>query len=321
MPASHRIRSSSSGSSTRAAKPCSAIRWARDYRFAILADRASKQALLSASTALSAFAVVMGVLPPRQERTRQERNLRRRATDRCWGWRAGSRGMIECDMSLIVAIKDEFDAVIASDGRVLGERHEILSNESLKTVALNRQLCLGIAGHTPSMREVLGSLGLRARRAGPEELLTLCEVIDCPIDADYPDAHRELSSVFRWMTRRPRRARFGELPAVLLVGRRGGSSALDGWGESRWAGHDAAPRVVAHAAVGMLPEEGSAASSSVRRLIAGGETTVGAESRLTEAIRRSADHFGTTGPVSRTVFVRRLSDDFRLVRSPGEADS
>ena len=110
--------------------------------------------------------------------------------------------MLRLGMSLILAVRDDRDVVVASDGRVLGEDLGVMSNDSLKTLALNATVCLGMAGSTDVMRLVLGSLGIKCRGSHPIDLLGVCQEVACPVDVDYRDARDEVTSVLRWMTRR-----------------------------------------------------------------------------------------------------------------------
>ena len=218
-------------------------------------------------------------------------------------------------MSLILAVRDDRDIVIASDGRVLDEDSAVMSNDSLKTLALNAELCLGLAGPTNLMRQVLSSLGIKCRGAHPIDLLGVCQEIACPVDVDYRDARDEVTSVLRWMTRRVS-VRFGSrrIPAVILAGRSNDRPALCEWRQPVCAVETTGHSGYCEAIAGSLPEEGTREESEFRRMVCGERSTERAEERLTRAVRFCARYFGATGPVNEAVFLRRLSREFELVR-------
>jgi len=218
-------------------------------------------------------------------------------------------------MSLILAVRDDRDVVMASDGRVLGEDLGVMSNDSLKTLALNATVCLGLAGPTDVMRQVLGSLGIKCRGSHPIDLLGVCQEVTCPVDVDYRDARDELTSVLRWMTRRvSSRPISPSIPAVILAGRSNDRPALCEWRDRARAMETTGTAGYSDAIAGSLPEERTPERAEFLRMVRGGRSTDRAEERLTRAVRYCAGYFGVKGPVSRTVFVRRLTRGFRLVR-------
>jgi len=198
-------------------------------------------------------------------------------------------------MSLILAVRDDRDVVMASDGRVLGEDLGVMSNDSLKTLALNATVCLGLAGPTDVMRQVLGSLGIKCRGSHPIDLLGVCQEVTCPVDVDYRDARDELTS-------------------VILAGRSNDRPALCEWRDRARAMETTGTAGYSDAIAGSLPEERTPERAEFLRMVRGGRSTDRAEERLTRAVRYCAGYFGVKGPVSRTVFVRRLTRGFRLVR-------
>jgi len=215
-----------------------------------------------------------------------------------------------------VAVRDASDVVIASDGRVLGEDLRILSEASLKTMALNRNLCLGIAGYSESIRQVLRCLGAKCRKAHAIDLLTACQENDCPIDIDYDDAQAEISTLLQWMIRRtPAVKRSETIPAVVLAGAWRETPALCSWNAPQWRAASAPLIGFFDAAVGTLPDCGSPERERFQRLVRAERTTEEAEARLAQAIRLCARHFGAHGPINDTVFVRRLSEGFTLSRA------
>jgi hypothetical protein len=218
-------------------------------------------------------------------------------------------------VSLILAVRDDQDIVIASDGRVLSEDLGVMSNDSLKTLALNAELCLGLAGPTDTMRQVLISLGINCRGTHPIDLLGACQEVACPVDVDYRDARDEVTCVLRWMTHRaPIRWRFRRLPAVILAGRSNDRPALCGWAHPVRAMETAGTAGYSEAVVGSLPDEGTRALTEFRRMVCGERSAQRAEERLTRAVRFCARYFGADGPVNETVFLRRLSRGFALNR-------
>ena len=224
--------------------------------------------------------------------------------------------MLRFAMSLLLAVRDDRDLVIASDGRVLGEDSDVLSNDALKTLALNPRLCLGLAGSTDSMRLVLMAFGIRCRGSHPADLLGICQEVACPIDVDYVDARDELSSLHRWMTHRaPARLRFARIPAVILAGGLGDGPALCEWHPPARAMETTGTAGYSEAIVGSLPDERTAAWREFRMTVRGERSTDQAEDRLTRAIRFCARSLGTTGPVGETVDLRRWSRGFELVRA------
>ena len=214
-----------------------------------------------------------------------------------------------------MAVRDDQDIVMASDGRVLSEDQAVMSNNSLKTLALNGQLCLGLAGPTDSMRQVLSSLGFKCRRTHPADLLGVCQEVACPVDIDYRDARDEVTGVLRWMTRRvPHRSRLARFPAVLLAGRSNDSPSLCEWNHPTWAMEASQPAGYSDAVVGSLPDKGSREWVEFHRMLSGERSTQRAEERLTRAVRFTARYFGRGGPVNETVHLRRLSQEFQLIR-------
>lgn len=223
--------------------------------------------------------------------------------------------MLRIAMSLILAVRDDQDIVIASDGRVLNEDLGVMSDDSLKTLALNSELCLGLAGSTDTMRQVLTSLGIKCRGSHPIDLLGACQEVACPVDVDYHDARDEVTGVLRWMTRRvPIRLRLRRLPAVILAGQSKDHPALCGWSHPVRAIETAGAAGYSEAVVGSLPDEGTRAWTEFRRMVRGERSTQRAEERLTRAVRFCARYFGTGGPINETVFLRRLSRGFSLDR-------
>jgi hypothetical protein len=223
--------------------------------------------------------------------------------------------MLRIEMSLLLAVRDDRDVVMASDGRVLGEDLGVMSNDSLKTLALNAELCLGLAGSTDTMRLVLTALGIRCRGSHPIDLLGACQEVICPVDVGYLDARDEVTSVLRWMTRRiPIRAHGRPIPAVILAGRSDGRPALCEWRHPARAMEAAGSAGYSEAIAGSLPEEGTRAWTEFRRMVHGERSTRCAEARLIRAVRLCARSLGEGGPVNGTVFLRRLSRGFELNR-------
>jgi len=224
--------------------------------------------------------------------------------------------MLRIGMSLILAVRDDQDIVVASDGRVLGEDLGVMSNDSLKTLALNAELCLGLAGPTNAMRQVLTSLGIKCRSSHPIDLLGACQEVACPVDIDYRDARDEVTSVLRWMTHRvPIRLRLKRTPGVILAGRSNALPALCGWSHPAQAMETAGAAGYSEAVVGSLPDEGTREWTEFRRMVHEERSTRRAEERLTRAVRFCARYFGARGPVNETVFLRRLSRGFELDRA------
>ncbi len=221
-------------------------------------------------------------------------------------------------MSVIVGVRDDRDVVMACDGRVLGEDSRVMADDALKTLALNANLCLGLAGHSDALRQVLGSLGLKCRGTHPIDLLRSCQEVSCPVDIGYIDARAEVSGVLRWMLRRGRSSRKTSIPAVVLAGRWKDDPVLCGWRHPTWTVDQTSLAGYSEAVVGSLPEEGSRELCEFRGLIRGERTTDYAEGRLTRAVRFCARYFGASGPVSGTVFLRRLSRGFVLSRAEEE---
>jgi len=191
-----------------------------------------------------------------------------------------------------------------------------MSDDSLKTLALNPELCLGLAGQTDSMRQVLSSLGLKCRGAHPIDLLSECQEIQCPVDIDYRDARDEVVGVLRWMVHRvPHRARRRRVPAVVLAGRWQAGPALCRWDHPAWVPDQAPLTGYSAAVIGEVPDEGSRELAEFQKIVHGQRTTHQAESRLSRAVRFCARYFGTHGPVNEIVFLRRLSQGFQLTRA------
>ncbi len=222
-------------------------------------------------------------------------------------------------MSLLLAVRDDRDVVIASDGRVLGEDSGVLSNDSLKTLALHAGLCLGLAGPTDTMRPVLSALGIRCRGSHPVDLLGVCQEVACPVDVEYADARDELSSLLRWMTRRGSERRRARIPVVFLAGESKDGPALCEWSHPARVMETAGSGGYVEAIAGSLPEEGSRVWGELRRIVRGERSTREAEERLTRAVRLCARSFGAKGPISETVFLRRLSRGFELQRAEAPA--
>ena len=219
-------------------------------------------------------------------------------------------------MSVILAVRDDRDVVVASDGRVLGEDLGVMSNDSLKTLALNATVCLGLAGSTDVMSLVLGSLGIKCRGSHPIDLLGVCQEVACPVDVDYRDARDEVTSVLRWITRRVVfRSRFARAPAVILAGRSVERPALCQWSRDARVLETTGADGYSEAVAGSLPERGSGEWDELYRMVRGERSTEDAEQRLTRAVQFCARYFGARGPVSETVFLRRLSWGFELVRA------
>jgi hypothetical protein len=224
-------------------------------------------------------------------------------------------GILRLGMSLILAVRDDRDIVMASDGRVLDEDLGVMSNNSLKTLALNAELCLGLAGPTDRMRPVLTSLGIKCRGAHPADLLGACQEVACPVDVDYRDVRDEVTNVLRWMTRRvPMRLRYTRIPAVILAGRSNDRPALCDWRHPAHVVETTGSAGYSEAIAGSLPEEGTREETEFRRMVRGERSTERAEERLTGAVRFCARYFGAGGPVNEAVFLRRLSRGFELVR-------
>ena len=225
--------------------------------------------------------------------------------------------MLPIGMSLLLAVRDDRDLVIASDGRVLGERADVLSNDALKTLALNPRLCLGLAGSTDAIRLVLMAFDIRCRGSHPIDLLAVCQEVSCPVDVDYTDARDELSSLHRWMTRRaPARTHPAKVPAVILAGASSDGPALCEWHPPARAMEAVGSAGYSEAIAGSLPDAGSPEWIEFRRLVRGERSTQEAEGRLTRAIRFCARSFGTSGPIGEAVHLRRLSRGFELVQVP-----
>lgn len=216
-------------------------------------------------------------------------------------------------MSLIIAVRDDQDIVLASDGRVLDDNSYVISEHSLKTLALNHNVCLGLAGPSYTMRQVLTSLGVRCRGTHPIDLLGECQEVACPVDVDYQDARSEIGNVLRWMVRRSAPSHgLTRIPAVILAGKQGDEPALSHWMYPAVALRPLTNKGYCHAIVGSLPEPGSQAFGKLQSMLEAQGTTEGAEKRLAMAVRFCADHFGRYGPINKNVSMRRLSRRFNL---------
>ncbi len=204
---------------------------------------------------------------------------------------------------------------MASDGRVLGENLDVMSDGSPKTLALNAELCLGLAGRTDMIRQVLMSLGVKCRGSHPVDLLSSCQEAACPVDVDYRDARDEVTSVLRWMTRRIHdRLCFARIPAVILAGKADTHPALCEWHLPARAMETLGTAGYSEAIAGSPPAEGTHAWRAFRQLVHAERSTQRAEERLTRAVRFCARTHGAAGPISETVFLRRLSRGFELCR-------
>ncbi len=219
-------------------------------------------------------------------------------------------------MSLVVAVRDDQDLVVACDGRVLSNDLSVMAEDAPKTLALNAELCLGLAGPTHALRHVLASLGLRCRGVHPADLLRVCQEARCPVDIRYEDARSELSGVLRWMLRRVAPCdRVGRIPSILLAGRNAGAPTLAEWESPTWTPDQSPPAGRWSAVVGQVPPRGSRALEAFREMVSDGAIHRPAEECLTHAVRLCARYFGPRGPIGETVFLRRLSQKFLLARA------
>jgi hypothetical protein len=219
-------------------------------------------------------------------------------------------------MSLVVAVRDDQDLVVACDGRVLSDDLSVMAEDAPKTLALNAELCLGLAGPTNALRHVLASLGLRCRGAHPADLLRVCQEARCPVDIRYEDARSELSGVLRWMLRRVAPCdRGGRIPSILLAGQNAGAPTLAGWKSPTWTPDQSPPAGRWSAVVGQVPPRGSRELEAFREMVNDGATHRPAEECLAHAVRLCARYFGPRGPIGETVFLRRLSQEFLLARA------
>lgn len=225
-------------------------------------------------------------------------------------------GILGCEMSLILAVKDDQDIVMACDGRVLAADLTVMSDESPKTLALNSELCIGLGGPTDSLQQVLDALGLKCAGTHPIDLLSECQEVHCPVDIGYGDAQDEVAEVLQWMIRRvPHPERRTRIPVVVLAGRCSDRLALCGWDYPAWIADQAPFKGYSAAVLGRVPDEGSTELPEFQAMVHGEATTAQAESRLSSAVRFCARYFGACGPVSETVFLRRLSLEFQLTRA------
>ncbi|MCX6093693.1 MAG: hypothetical protein NTY63_02570 [Candidatus Bipolaricaulota bacterium] len=215
-------------------------------------------------------------------------------------------------MSLVIAVRENQDIVMACDGRVLAEDLSVMVDNAPKTLALNAELCIGLAGPTDALRHVLTSLGIRCRGTHPADLLQSCQA-RCPIDINYEDARAEVTRVLQWMLRRVAPTdRVGRIPSVLLGGHRVDSPALAAWQLPLWITEENASTGPHVASVGQVPPRGSRELAAFREAMTGEKP---AEDRLARAVRICARYFGPEGPIGEVVYVRRLSHGFRLVRA------
>lgn len=205
---------------------------------------------------------------------------------------------------------------MASDGRVLDAQSTVLADGALKLLALNGELCLGLAGATDAMHDVLSALGLRSRRSDPVDLLEACQERGCPVDVDYADARDELTNVLCWMGRRaPARIRSLHPPTLLLAGRWEERPVLCEW-TARQRPVETADGY-ATAVAGCLPASGSPGWRAFRRAVDTPRSTAGAERRLGLAVTICAVSLGIAGPVGRLTAMRRLTRGFALSRVEG----
>ena len=218
-------------------------------------------------------------------------------------------------MSIILAVKDDQDIVMACDGRVLASDLSVMSDDTPKTLALNHNLCLGLGGPTDAMELVLRALGIKCAGAHPIDLLSECEEVYCPIDMEYCDARDELAKVLQWMLRRaPRSEHRSRVPVVLLAGTWSNSLGLCGYDYPTWLPDESPATGYSQAVLGRIPDSGSCELTEFHDLVRG-QTTAKAESRLSCAVRFCARYFGASGPVNETVFLRRYSEGFQLTRA------
>ncbi|MGD9676596.1 MAG: hypothetical protein AB7V19_07925, partial [Candidatus Bipolaricaulia bacterium] len=175
-------------------------------------------------------------------------------------------------MSLVVAVRSDLDVVMACDGRVLSHDLSVMSDDAPKTIALNGDVCLGLAGSTDSLRHVLASLGISCRGSHPVDLLLSCQEARCPVDLSYEDARSELTGFLRWMVRRVApRDRIATVPSVILGGRSGGFPALAGWRFPTWRIVESPQLGQQSLSVGQVPPPGSPAGATFRALLSEGE--------------------------------------------------
>lgn len=219
-------------------------------------------------------------------------------------------------MSLVIALRDDKDIIVASDGRVLDLNLAVLSNETHKTLPINDGLIISLTGHTDYMVQILWALGFRCSDTTAVNLMRVCEEDETPVEIEYRDARniitRELARIVPNIEPEHRK---GYAPSAILAGKMRDVPALCSWGEPTWEMNQWPLNGFSASIIGKIPPIDSEECHKFRITAYGNHKTDGAESRLVEAIRSCADYWGEEGPVNKVVFLRRLSSPFQLTRA------
>lgn len=217
-------------------------------------------------------------------------------------------------MTLITAIRDNKDAVIASDTRVLNLDYSFRSDAAQKAVAINDSLIIAIGGNTIYGIEILRALGFRCQDTDSVTYMSSAQ-LEAPLDLEYRDARARVTRELRRIIPAIDPKNLADhAPGAILVGFLRGAPSLCSWGTPKWEMNQWPLLGFSSATIGKPPPAKSKERGEYQRIAYGNHLTKDSEKRLVRATRHCADYWGNDGPISQSVLLHRLSDPFHPTR-------
>ena len=227
-------------------------------------------------------------------------------------------------MTFGVAVKQQGDIVIAVDGRMKFHDGRTPAEQVLKSVRLNKSLCLAMSGDTPYMVPILDALGLPTEDIPHDRLFQVWEESGEELPIGYNKAKVIIKATLpELVSAAQARGEIDKLVGILLAGKLSTGPFLCNWGsiaEALKCGDDpcqpqqeASARYGGCLFIGRIPSEGTIERDRLMKLVLGEGRIAGAEPRLVSAVRFiSAWDAGKTKSVGMNVSTRRFSNEFRL---------
>ena len=214
-------------------------------------------------------------------------------------------------VTLIAALRDNDDVVIASDTRVLNMDLSVRCDGACKTLPVNDNLLIAIGGYTEYGVQILRALGFRCQDTNPVSSMRSCLEEETPMELKYRAARDIIAKeVSRIIPSIDPQDGANLVPGVILAGRLRGVPSLCSWGGPEGKMIQWPLLGFSAAVVGKPPPEGTIDCDTFQELAYKNLRTRDSESNLIAAFRYCADYWGDTGPVSRDLFLHRLSDPF-----------
>jgi len=193
-------------------------------------------------------------------------------------------------MTLILAVVDDKDVVVAADGRMTREDETVLAEQVLKTVRLNDRLCVAFSGKTEYIRKVLSRLGVSPIPSDHRRLMEAWEDSGQELRIGYQKAQHAITKEVQKIVSEVGIERAKKMSVnALLASRVKGKPVLCFWGpDNKWSPCEKKGPKFEMVWAGKVPQTAKAFSQFVALVKAGIERQ-DVRSGLVDAIRFAAE--------------------------------